>query len=79
MKYLFYILFITRPIILFEFIFIMVSSHDFIQDKRNKNIKIYINGRFYQRSKAKQKSARFDEGLVWKIFNQIASALNHMH
>ena len=24
-----------------------------------------------QISKAKQKSARFDEGLVWKIFNQI--------
>ena len=32
-----------------------------------------------QISKAKQKSARFDEGLVWKIFNQIASAMNHMH
>ena len=32
-----------------------------------------------QISKAKQKSARFDEGLVWKIFNQIASAINHMH
>ena len=30
----------------------MVSSHDFIQDKRNKNIKIYINGKFYHRSKA---------------------------
>ncbi len=53
MKYLFYILFITRPIILFELIFIMVSSHDFIQDKRNKNIKIYINGKFYERRKAK--------------------------
>jgi NIMA (never in mitosis gene a)-related kinase len=32
-----------------------------------------------QIGKAQQKSARFDEGLVWKIFNQIASALNHMH
>ena len=31
----------------------MVSSHDFIQDKRNKNIKIYINGKFYERRKAK--------------------------
>lgn len=32
-----------------------------------------------QLDKAQQKSARFDEGLVWKIFNQIASALLHMH
>ena len=31
----------------------MVSSHDFIKDKRNKNIKIYINGKFYNRDKAK--------------------------
>ena len=31
----------------------MVSSHDFVDDKRNKNIKIYINGRFYKRKDAK--------------------------
>ncbi len=31
----------------------MVSSHDFIDDKRNKNIKIYINGKFYKREDAK--------------------------
>ena len=31
----------------------MPSSHDFIKDKRNKNIKIYINGKFFVREKAK--------------------------
>ena len=31
----------------------MVSSHDFVDDKRNKNIKIYINGNFYKRKDAK--------------------------
>ena len=31
----------------------MVSSHDFVDDKRNKNIKIYINGKFYKREDAK--------------------------
>ncbi len=31
----------------------MVSSHDFVDDKRNKNIKIYINGKFYERKDAK--------------------------
>ena len=31
----------------------MPSSHDFLEDKRNKNIKIFINGKFYHRSKAK--------------------------
>ena len=31
----------------------MVSSHDFVKDNRNKNIKIYINGKFYNRNKAK--------------------------
>ncbi len=31
----------------------MVSSHDFVEDKRNKNIKIYINGKFYKRKDAK--------------------------
>ena len=31
----------------------MSSSHDFITDKRNKKIKIYINGKFFLRDKAK--------------------------
>ena len=31
----------------------MVSSHDFVDDNRNKNIKIYINGKFYKRKNAK--------------------------
>ena len=31
----------------------MPSSHDYLEDKRNKNIKIFINGKFYHRSKAK--------------------------
>jgi len=31
----------------------MVSSHDFVDDNRNKNIKIYINGKFYRRKDAK--------------------------
>ena len=31
----------------------MTSSHDYREDKRNKRIKIYINGKYYQRDKAK--------------------------
>ena len=31
----------------------MVSSHDFLKDKRNDNIKIYINGKFYKKKDAK--------------------------
>jgi len=31
----------------------MPSSHDYIKDKRNKNIKIFINNKFYSRDKAK--------------------------
>ena len=31
----------------------MTSSHDFKKDKRNNLIKIYINGKFYERGKAK--------------------------
>ena len=31
----------------------MVSSHDFLKDKRNNNVKIYINGKFYKRNEAK--------------------------
>jgi len=31
----------------------MVSSHDFLKDKRNNNIKVYINGKFYKKKDAK--------------------------
>ena len=31
----------------------MSSSHDYKQDKRNNNIKIYINGKFFLRKNAK--------------------------
>ena len=31
----------------------MPSSHDFVKDKRNKKIKIFINNKFYSRDKAK--------------------------
>ena len=31
---------------------IMPSTHDYIDDKRNNNIQVYINGKFYHRSKA---------------------------
>ena len=31
----------------------MSSSHDYIKDKRNKNIKIFINNKFFKRDKAK--------------------------
>ncbi len=31
----------------------MVSSHDYFKDKRNNNVKIYINGKFYKRNEAK--------------------------
>ena len=30
----------------------MASTHDYIADKRNKDILIYINGEFFHRSKA---------------------------
>ena len=30
----------------------MPSSHDFLKDKRNNNIKIYVNGKFYNRKDA---------------------------
>ena len=38
----FNIVFITRPIILFKLIFVMVSSHDFEEDKRNKKLKFTL-------------------------------------
>jgi branched-chain amino acid aminotransferase len=38
------------------------SSHDYIKDKRNANIKIYINGYFYPRNKAS--ISVFDSGFL---------------
>ena len=40
----------------------MPSSHDYIKDKRNKNIKIFINNKFYTRDKAK--ISVFDSGFL---------------
>ena len=40
----------------------MPSSHDYKKDKRNQNIKIYINGKFYIREKAK--ISVFDSGFL---------------
>ena len=40
----------------------MVSTHDYIKDIRNENIKIYINGNFYHRSEAKV--SVFDSGFL---------------
>ena len=31
----------------------MPSTHDYANDERNENIQIYMNGKFYYRSKAK--------------------------
>ena len=40
----------------------MTSSHDYIKDKRNKNIKIYIDGKYYLRDRAK--ISVFDSGFL---------------
>ena len=40
----------------------MSSSHDFKKDTRNKNIKIFINGKFYSRKEAK--ISVFDSGFL---------------
>ena len=40
----------------------MVSTHDYIKDIRNENIKIYINGKLYPRSEAK--ISVFDSGFL---------------
>ena len=40
----------------------MTSTHDYIKDIRNENIKIYINGKFYHRSEAK--ISVFDSGFL---------------
>ena len=40
----------------------MTSTHDYIKDIRNENIRIYINGKFYHRSEAK--ISVFDSGFL---------------
>ena len=40
----------------------MPSSHDYIKDKRNKNIKIFVNDKFYTREKAQV--SVFDSGFL---------------
>ena len=40
----------------------MPSSHEYKKDNRNRNIKIYINGKFYQRNNAK--ISVFDSGFL---------------
>ena len=40
----------------------MTSTHDFIKDPRNNNIKIYVNGEFFTRDKAS--ISVFDSGFL---------------
>ena len=40
----------------------MASTHDYVEDIRNDNIKIYINGEYYHRSNAK--ISVFDSGFL---------------
>ena len=59
----------------------MVSSHDFFKDKRNNNIKIYINGKFYKRNEAKisvfDSSVLLGDG-VWEGIRLYNNALIHL-
>ena len=59
----------------------MVSTHDYIKDIRNENIKIYINGNFYHRSEAKV--SVFDSGFllgdgVWEGIRLHKGTLIHL-
>ena len=59
----------------------MASTHDYIKDIRNENIKIYINGKFYHRSEAK--ISVFDSGFllgdgVWEGIRLHEGALIHL-
>ena len=40
----------------------MASTHDYVKDIRNENIKIYINGKYYNRSEANV--SVFDSGFL---------------
>ena len=59
----------------------MASTHDYIKDIRNENIKIYINGKFYHRSEAK--ISVFDSGFllgdgVWEGIRLHEGTLIHL-
>ena len=58
----------------------MASTHDYIADKRNKDILIYINGEFFHRSDAKV--SVFDSGFllgdgVWEGIRLHKNSLIH--
>ena len=54
----------------------MPSSHDYIKDKRNKKIKIFINNKFYSRDKAKSKFKKVNS--IITNFHQPKSTLMMM-
>jgi len=59
----------------------MASTHDYIKDIRNENIKIYINGKFYHRPEAK--ISVFDSGFllgdgVWEGIRLHKGTLIHL-
>ena len=59
----------------------MPSTHDYIDDKRNNNVQVYINGKFYHRSKAY--ISVMDSGFllgdgVWEGIRLYNNALIHL-
>ena len=59
----------------------MPSTHDYIDDKRNNNVQVYINGEFYHRSKAN--ISVMDSGFllgdgVWEGIRLYNNALIHL-
>ena len=59
----------------------MPSTHDYIDDKRNNNVQVYINGKFYHRSKAN--ISVMDSGFllgdgVWEGIRLYNNALIHL-
>ena len=59
----------------------MPSTHDYANDKRNENIQIYLNGKFYPRSKAKV--SVMDSGFllgdgVWESIRLYKKTLIHL-
>ena len=59
----------------------MPSTHDYIDDKRNNNIQVYINGKFYHRAKAN--ISVMDSGFllgdgVWEGIRLYNNALIHI-
>ena len=59
----------------------MPSTHDYIDDKRNNNVQVYINGKFYHRSKAN--ISVMDSGFllgdgVWEGIRLYNNALIHI-